>query len=236
MCYILGPREQDSLPGSSASVCPRLVRGCDRLMGTLQHYSASLHWEAGGWWTGDGVTLDGPWSLSPRVPSPSALRDLLLESMISSPLGCKPSILTQIPQISRLLHGLLDRNFYGIKKSLSENIVTPSSTERNLSDHQTQTPILKFFWSSWLKVKASYFLLKLLLPHNWITSLNAILLKFVLAPTELCESQSNRNKDKECLVIKHLHSCHTVCSPQNICVLLSLLERTKKFNIISILI
>ena len=90
------------------------------------------------WWRDTGWTLV---SLSPG-PSPSAPRDLLLESMISSPLGCKPSILTQIPQISRLLQALLDRNFYRIKKNLS-------STERNLSDHQTHT--LTFICCSWLK-------------------------------------------------------------------------------------
>lgn len=97
MCYILGPREQDSLPGLLSQ---RVSSAAERLWPTDGHVTTllSLQWEAGGWWTGDGVTLDGPWSLCPRVPSPSALRDLLLllESMIRFTLGCKPSILTQI--------------------------------------------------------------------------------------------------------------------------------------------
>ena len=97
MCYILGPREQGSLPGLLSQ---RVSSAAERLWPTDGHVTTllSLQWEAGGWWTGDGVTLDGPWSLCPRVPSPSALRDLLLllESMIRFTLGCKPSILTQI--------------------------------------------------------------------------------------------------------------------------------------------
>ena len=96
VCATFWARESRPASPASDSVCPP----AERLWPTDGHVTTllSLQWEAGGWWTGDGVTLDGPWSLCPRVPSPSALRDLLLllESMIRFTLGCKPSILTQI--------------------------------------------------------------------------------------------------------------------------------------------
>lgn len=95
--YVLhfGPKRAGQPPGLLSQ---RVSSTAERLWPTDGHVTTllSLQWEAGGWWTGDGVTLDGPWSLCPRVPSPSALRDLLLESMIRFTLGCKPSILTQI--------------------------------------------------------------------------------------------------------------------------------------------
>ena len=43
--------------------------------------------------------------------------------------------------------------------------------------------------TNWSQIKASDVLLKLLLPHNWTTPLNAILSKFVYSLTELYESQ-----------------------------------------------
>ena len=129
MCYILGPREQGSLPGLLSQ---RVSSAAERLWPTDGHVTTllSLQWEAGGWWTGDGVTLDGPWSLCPRVPSPSALRDLLLllESMIRFTLGCKPSILTQIRKSCFMLYWIetLEKQKI-LRNDFDQNIVKLSS-------------------------------------------------------------------------------------------------------------
>ena len=152
MCYILGPREEDSLPGLfSLSVCPPLVRGCDRLMGTLQHYSASSteRLEAGelvmAWhWMDPGLSVPG--SLTLRSPRP--------ETCYWSQWSVHPSDASQaFSHKSRKSPACFKlcwiETFMGSKKSLSENIVTPGSTERNLTDHQTHT--LTFLWCAWQK-------------------------------------------------------------------------------------
>ena len=41
VCATFWARESKPASPASGSVCPLLQRGCDRLMGTLQHYSAS---------------------------------------------------------------------------------------------------------------------------------------------------------------------------------------------------
>ena len=96
VCATFWARESRPASPASDSVCPP----AERLWPTDGHVTTllSLQWEAGGWWTGDGVTLDGPWSLCPRVltlrsPRPvTGVNDQLTPQM-------QAKHFTQIPQI-----------------------------------------------------------------------------------------------------------------------------------------